>query len=64
MLDLDMGKYAMFVWPAWGLSLGLLALMAFKAVSDARATAQKLAELELELNASEDKVPTSETKAA
>ena len=28
MFDLDMGRYAAFVWPAWGLSAAVLALLA------------------------------------
>ncbi len=33
---LDMGAYAAFVWPAWGISLTGLAFVAIRAMSSAR----------------------------
>ena len=36
MLDLDMGKYAAFVWPAWALSAVVLAALAARAAIAAR----------------------------
>lgn len=36
MLDLDMGAYAAFVWPAWGISAALLAALAIRALIAAR----------------------------
>ena len=36
MLDLDMGRYAAFVWPAWGLSAIVLAALAARALIAAR----------------------------
>lgn len=37
MLDLDMGKYAAFVWPAWGISAAVL----LWAVADTLARARR-----------------------
>jgi heme exporter protein D len=36
MLDLDMGAYAAFVWPAWGISAVVLAALAVRAIVAAR----------------------------
>lgn len=36
MIDLDMGAYAAFVWPAWGISAAVLAGLAVRAVVAAR----------------------------
>lgn len=36
MIDLDMGAYAGFVWPAWGISALVLAALAARAVIAAR----------------------------
>ena len=46
MLDLDMGRYAAFVWPAWGLSAVVLAALAARAVLAARRWAAELKQLE------------------
>jgi len=46
MLDLDMGKYAAFVWPAWGISAVVLASLAFRALVAARRWKAELAKLE------------------
>jgi heme exporter protein D len=35
-IDLDMGAYAAFVWPAWGISAVVLAALAVRAVVAAR----------------------------
>jgi heme exporter protein D len=32
MIDLDMGAYAAFVWPAWGISAVVLATLAIRAM--------------------------------
>ena len=32
MLDLDMGRYALFVWPAWGVSALVLIALAARAL--------------------------------
>jgi heme exporter protein D len=48
MPDLDMGEYAAFVWPAWGLSLVVLAALATRAVSAARRWSAELKRLEAE----------------
>jgi heme exporter protein D len=45
MPDLDMGEYAAFVWPAWGLSLVVLAALAARAVSAARRWSAELKRL-------------------
>ncbi|CAN5124326.1 hypothetical protein BH10PSE1_BH10PSE1_14220 [soil metagenome] len=36
MLDLDMTPYALFVWPAWGISAVVLAALAARAVVASR----------------------------
>jgi heme exporter protein D len=46
MLDLDMGRYAAFVWPAWGLSAIVLAALAARAVIAARRWSAELKRLE------------------
>ena len=46
MLDLDMGKYAAFVWPAWGMSALVLATLAARAVLAARRWRAALKRLE------------------
>jgi heme exporter protein D len=46
MIDLDMGKYAVFVWPAWGLSAVVLAALAARALIAARRWSAELKRLE------------------
>lgn len=46
MLDLDMGKYAAYVWPAWGISAVVLAALAARALIAARRWKAELARLE------------------
>lgn len=46
MLDLDMGKYAVFVWPAWGISAVVLAALAARALIAARRWQAELKALE------------------
>ena len=46
MFDFDMGRYAAFVWPAWGLSILVLALLAARAVIAARRWSAELKRLE------------------
>ena len=46
MLDLDMGRYAAFVWPAWALSAIVLAALAGRAVMAARRWSAELKRLE------------------
>lgn len=46
MLDLDMGRYAAFVWPAWALSAVVLAALAARAVIAARRWSAELKRLE------------------
>ncbi len=46
MLDLDMGRYAAFVWPAWALSAIVLAALAARAVIAARRWSAELKRLE------------------
>ena len=48
MIDLDMGKYAAFVWPAWGISALVLAGLAARALVAARRAAAELERLERE----------------
>jgi heme exporter protein D len=46
MLDLDMGRYAAFVWPAWALSAIVLAALAARALLAARRWSAELKRLE------------------
>lgn len=46
MFDLDMGRYAAFVWPAWALSAVVLAALAARAVIAARRWSAELKRLE------------------
>lgn len=46
MLDLDMGRYVAFVWPAWGLSAIVLAALAARALIAARRWSAELKRLE------------------
>ncbi|MEH6663360.1 MAG: heme exporter protein CcmD [Brevundimonas sp.] len=46
MPDLDMGAYAAFVWPAWGLSALALAGLVFRSVRAARRWKRDLERLE------------------
>ena len=46
MIDLDMGRYAAFVWPAWALSVAVLAGLAVRAVIAARRWSAELKRLE------------------
>ena len=51
MLDLDMGKYAAFVWSAWGISAAVLAGLAARALIAARRWSTELKRLEAERSA-------------
>jgi len=46
MLDLDMSPYAAFVWPAWGLSVLVLAGLSARALIAARRWKTELKTLE------------------
>ena len=46
MLDLDMGRYAAFVWPAWGLSAIVLTALAARAALAARRWSAELKKLQ------------------
>lgn len=46
MLDLDMGRYALFVWPAWGVSALVLTALIARAVIASRKWKQELARLD------------------
>jgi len=46
MLDLDMGRYAAFVWPAWGITAVVLAGLAGRALLAARRWWRELKRLE------------------
>ena len=48
MIDLDMGRYAAFVWPAWALSAAVLAGLAARAVIAARRWSAELKRLDAE----------------
>ena len=45
MFDLDMGRYAAFVWPAWALSAVVLAALAARAMIAARRWSAELKRL-------------------
>ena len=46
MLDLDMGKYAAYVWPAWAISALVLGALAARALLAARRWSSELKRLE------------------
>ena len=46
MLDLDMGAYAGFVWPAWGISALVLAALVWRTAMAARRWKAELKRLE------------------
>lgn len=46
MLDFDMGEYAGYVWPAWGLSALVLAALSARAMLAARRWKAELKRLE------------------
>ena len=46
MLDLDMGRYAAFVWPAWGISALVLGAVVVRTVIAARRWARALKAME------------------
>jgi heme exporter protein D len=46
MLDLDMGRYAAFVWPAWGVTASVLGALALRVLVAARRWAAELKRLE------------------
>lgn len=46
MLDLDMSPYGAFVWPAWGVSVVVLAALSARALIAARRWKRELARLE------------------
>ena len=46
MIDLDMGRDAAFVWPAWGISALVLAALAARALIAARRWTAELKRLE------------------
>ncbi|MDI1325590.1 MAG: heme exporter protein CcmD [Brevundimonas sp.] len=51
MIDLDMGAYAAFVWPAWGLSAAVLAALAARALTASRRWNAELKRLDSETGA-------------
>jgi len=46
MIDLEMGKYAAYVWPAWGISAVVLAALAVRCAMAARRWKAELKRLE------------------
>lgn len=46
MIDLDMGKYAAFVWPAWAISAVVLTALAARVLLAARRWSAALKRLE------------------
>lgn len=53
MLDLDMGAYGLFVWPAWAISALALIVLSARSGFRARAVRRALERLEREGGASE-----------
>jgi len=53
MLDLDMGAYAAFVWPAWGISALVLGALIARTMANARRWKRELSRLESDAEASE-----------
>jgi heme exporter protein D len=51
MPHLDLGKYALFIWPAWGLSLVVLGGVTLQTLSRARHWKRELARREAEREA-------------
>lgn len=62
MIDLDMGAYAGFVWPAWGISAIVLAVLAARAVITARRWNAALKQLDPDGNA--PRAPAASNPAA
>ncbi len=60
MLDLDMGRYAAFIWPAWALSAMVLAALTARAVMAARRWSAELKRLEAE----PDRAPAAQSAVA
>ncbi|MGZ9113315.1 MAG: heme exporter protein CcmD [Brevundimonas sp.] len=52
MIDLDMGAYAAFVWPAWGLSAAVLSALAVRALIASRRWTTELKRLEQDADTS------------
>ena len=48
MIDLDMGRYAAFVWPAWAISAVVLAGLAARALAASRRWNAELKRLDLQ----------------
>ena len=46
MPDLDMGRYAAFVWPAWGITVLVLGALIARTVAASRHWKRELAQLE------------------
>lgn len=46
MLDFDMGQYAAYVWPAWGISAVVLVALAIRALTASRRWSAELKRLE------------------
>jgi heme exporter protein D len=59
MPDLDMGAYAAFVWPAWGLSALVLGTLVVRTLTAARRWTRALAALEAATGPTPDRTPTS-----
>ena len=62
MIDLDMGAYAGFVWPAWGISAIVLAALAARALIAARRWNAALKQLDRDPDAA--RAETARTTAA
>jgi len=46
MIDLDMGTYAAFVWPAWAVTVGVLAAVVARCLTQSRRWKRELERLE------------------
>lgn len=46
MIDLDMARYAVFVWPAWAVTAGVLVAVVARCLTQARRWRRELERLE------------------
>lgn len=62
MIDLDMGAYAAFVWPAWGISAAVLAVLAVRALIASRRWNAELKRLDKDAGAQAGQGPIAQTR--
>jgi heme exporter protein D len=64
MIDLDMGRYAAFVWPAWAISAVVLAGLAARALAASRRWNAELKRLDVQGAAPSSPRPEARHQAA